>query len=127
MFQRWVRKFGGGGPFSDPSAIVSLESLAQPGPGSLWQLHGNKCPRCQRMVSRASTLEKSAGRASSVLLVATAVLAVVKARVGQKLTMPLAGVAMVAVLQLIGRWAGQAHEKMHRVINIDAISDVYAY
>ena len=127
MFQRWVRKFGGGGPFSDPTAIVSLESLAQPGPGSLWRLHGKTCPRCRRMLSRASTLENSAGRASSILLVATAIVAVVKARLGQKLTMPLAAVVLVVLLQLIGRWAGQAHKKMHREINYDAISDVYAY
>jgi hypothetical protein len=127
MFQRWTRKFGGGGPFSDPTAIVPLESLAEPGPGSLWQFHGKHCPRCQRTLARATVLERRAGRAAAILMVASAVVAAVKAQLNQKLTVPFAGLVLAVGLRCVERWAAQAHAKMHRVMTIDEIADVYTF
>jgi hypothetical protein len=93
----------------------------------VWQSHGKNCPRCQRTLSRASVLERRAGRASLILLVASSLLALAKTIIGQKLTIPLAGGLLSVAFHSVGRWAAQAQERMHRQMSIDDIADVYEY
>lgn len=127
VFQRWLRSCTNGGPFSDSRAIVSVESLAEPKALSTYDNHGKECPRCQRTLKRAAIIEKTAGRSSTVLLLASSMLALFATASRKSLNAPVAGLIFATFLRMIESSMRKARETMHLKLEHDKIEDVYAF
>ena len=72
--QHWLQTFGRGGPFA---AVPTLGNAVNPDSLtrelSFWESHGKYCPRCQRTMSRVSSIEKWATTWSNRLVCATTI------------------------------------------------------
>ena len=127
MFQRWLRSCANGGPFSDSRAIVSIESLAQPKALSMFDYHGKECPRCQRSLKRAASIEKNAGRSSTILLLASSMLALFVSTSGKKLTIPFLGLFVATLLRVVESIMRKVRETMHARLEVEKIEETYAF
>lgn len=126
-FQRWLRKFGHGGPFSDPTAVI--DSITEPRFITLWDNHGKNCPRCQRMLARAKLIEKLSHRLKGLTLFCSVTAGFIQSFRGSKMIFAWAGLLVSLMFLCLERMAVQIYEKLHRRTNIPEIdvSDVYAY
>ena len=74
IFQRWVKRFAGGGPFASSSSKgkndVQVDSSYQP-TQSPWDAHIQHCPKCQRCIQRMSRWSHLAEETSQKTLAAS--------------------------------------------------------
>jgi hypothetical protein len=67
VFQKWMRRYGRGGPFSILDMTQSAATAATTARGnygdrmtSIWERHGKNCEICQRMMRRLAFVESKA-------------------------------------------------------------------
>lgn len=129
-FQKWIRQYAGGPPMSDPFAKISLESLAEPNLGSLWERHGQHCPRCNRVLKHVDRISRGADQASKLVLAASAIWTMV-ASLSKKTTplgVPLVvGVFLSLLLKAVKERGRGMVEELHRPLDGVNLVDVYQY
>jgi hypothetical protein len=122
-----LRTISKGGPFSDATAVVTLDSLVEARTGSMYDYHGKDCPRCLRSLKRAALIERRARQATRILLAGSLILALTAASFGKTLKIPLVGFFIALVCQWVEFLMRQAKETMHHKMDTDPIEDVYAF
>ena len=117
-FQRWVRTYAGGGPFSDPAAVVRRGSLACPPPLSPWDSHCKDCPACRRALRGMAALETAAGLGAWAALAVSAATAVHAASdtaaatfLPRALVVPFLALVGAIGLRWLGGWARRVQER----------------
>lgn len=129
-YQRWMSKFGGGGPFANVAATQNAGAL------SMWESHGQHCARCKRTLRGLVTLEKRATKASRASLGLSGLVGLASLMMKKPMASLVSSSASVCLFLLVASfgarclasWSADLQGKMMATdIPRREIQEVYAY
>jgi hypothetical protein len=94
----------------------------------MYEYHGKYCPRCKRSLHRAFAIEHKSIKVSWILLFGSALLGMILSISKRgSLTLPFLGCTLSIIARQIGNKMKSMRESMHESLEVDDITEVYAF